>query len=697
MIKCINELFEYLMEEDNIDILLLNSFIKISDYFELNSLGIYKITSFDDNYFYCENIIFCDKNNLQPIDKKIKIDKKQEYNKVISNINQNNTIDLLYNNKKSQTDNNKKEVKLEKNDEDIKDEKIFNIIYYNFMLEEKKIISCHSNKRIENKNDIDNIPHLIKNIFIFMNKIRELDKKKINFIMNMSHEIRTPLNAIVTMCDLISKSKKKDEKIDKFSQIIKMSSVELINIFNNMLDYSKVVTNSMRLKLIPMSLLNCIKTVLLILENDAKEKNLDMSFKIDNEIPDMIICDNVRIKQLLINILSNSIKFTKEGFIKLFVKCLNKDENKCEILFKIIDTGIGIDKKNFEKIFDYFVHTHNEYFLYQDDGLGVGLSISKHIVKLFKGDIWVENNNEDKSGTIMNIKIKFNLFNDNINQDLIKDYFFNNTILTLDNNQKERINIIKYFSSFKINPIITMSIEEMNEYLKELDHIDIVMINYDDIKNKDTSSLSKINDSASIILLIDEEKNIEENILYDYKIKKPMNNENIINALKFIYTINKYKKNDDNEIIDDKKERKRISSYENMSIEDMKLNDIKILVVEDNKQNLKCMLHILEYKKFSNIESAKDGEEALKKLNENKYDLVLMDIKIPVYDGITVTEKFKETHIDDETYFVAVTAGISEEVKNKCFKAKMNAFLSKPIDINCFDKIIKTMYKKKFT
>ena len=106
------------------------------------------------------------------------------------------------------------------------------------------------------------------------------------------------------------------------------------------------------------------------------------------------------------------------------------------------------------------------------------------------------------------------------------------------------------------------------------------------------------------------------------------------------------------------------------------------------------MEHILKFKQITNIDNAEDGGEALYKMENNKYNLVLMDIKIPVIDGITVVEKYKKNKSDDETFIVAVTAGISDDIKQRCFNAKMDAFLSKPVDIESFDKVIKLMLKK---
>lgn len=671
------ELFEYLINTEKLN----NTFIqdimnKLCEKFKINSIGILNVLNKNEECYLCNNNAFYNDitKELNTDETKISLKLDTEFKKIFNEIPEGNTIKNMLHEKYENTDD-------------------FKIIYD--IVDTKndhKIIFIYKNDTIDVVDEItifSEVFMIIKNILSYKNKISNLDERKMHFITNMNHEVRTPLNSIISISELLLKKYKNDD--NRLLQIIRISSLELLDILNNILDYSKVVTNKMKIKYAPISLHESTKTIISILEISAKDKNLEMIVEIGDNVPDIVISDGIRLKQVLINILSNSIKFTKKGSVKLIVTCENKTEENCNILFKVIDTGVGVPHDLAEKIFDYFSNSENDYFS-ENDGIGIGLSISRHIVNLLKGKIWIENNDDAESGTIMNIKIKFDIFNTNIDEDIIKDYFFDNKMLILNNDMKSRVNIIKIFSEFKINIIQTLSIEETNEYLKNEDMIDVLFIDSNSLSPIDIEEINTMNNIIKI-LIIDETNNKNDiNILYDYKISKPIEYNNILKILNTIYIINKFKtRGIENEVIfKDKKEK--LSLIGNHDI--MNINDIKILLVEDNKQNQKSMTEILKFKKYENIDFAEDGEDAINKMTINDYNLVFMDIKIPIYDGITVTKKYREIKPDSKTFITAVTAGISEEIKEKCFEAKMDAFLAKPFDIDNFDKVIKLMIKK---
>jgi signal transduction histidine kinase/CheY-like chemotaxis protein len=685
-----NETFDYLMNtnENNVQNIINNIFSKIcvsfniycgiitridnsSDITECCSLHINKISFYNKENNNLNSIF--DDNNIELMLNKIK------FNEIITEFNENNDIEKILKNC---------------------DDKM-QIVYLKIKINNDDGILIFINK-LDSTDDhsidlFEKIVYFINNIFMFITKISNLDERKMNFISNMSHEVRTPLNAIMTMTEIIIKKNNNiDENNKKYFHIIKTSGLELMNILNNMLDYSKVLTNKMKLKFEPISLLKCIKIVFLMLEPETIEKKLKISFKFDENIPNMIISDVVRLKQILVNILSNSIKFTKNGYVKLFVECINKNDKYCEILFKIIDTGIGIDENKIDNVFDYFRKTENTY-LSDDYGVGVGLSIAKHIVSLFKGKIWIENNNIEQQdikhkGTIVNINLKFNIFNEDIDINIIKDHFYHNKVLILNNDKNERLELIKLFSTLNMKPILTMSLDEITEYLTSDDTYELILINYSDLDETDIANFHKIKDDISKILITDLINNSpEEQILYDYKLTKPIILDDMINILNIIYTINKFEAHGiENEIIHGNKKHK-LNTFNHDKINN---SEITILIVDDNKQNQECMEQILKFKKFNNIDCAEDGEEALEKMISKNYNFVLMDIKIPIFNGITVVKKYKDQCPQSKTFIAAITAGISDEIKQQCFDVKMDAFLSKPINIDSFDKIINLMLKK---
>ena len=276
------------------------------------------------------------------------------------------------------------------------------------------------NEQINNIGTIkyDSIRKLIDNVFLYIKRITNIDKKKIEFISGINNKVKMPLNTIMTMTEIIVKNDKIDENDKNNLNMIKKSGIELMNILNNASDYIKVLTNKIKLKYEPISLLKCIKIVFLMLEEQITEKNLKISFKYDENIPEMIITDSLRLKQILMNLLSNSIKFTKKGNIQLFIECIDKNEEYCDIMFKIIDTSICIESDKINNMFDYLKKTE-ENKLINNYGNCVELKIIMHIISLLNGKIEIKNDKIDNLSERMttNIKIKFNIFNENIDDD----------------------------------------------------------------------------------------------------------------------------------------------------------------------------------------------------------------------------------------------------------------------------------------
>lgn len=538
-------------------------------------------------------------------------------------------------------------------------------------------------KKSEMNIDFVYYTRIIQLVYQYKLKMNNIDEKKLHFIMNMSHEVRTPLNAIVTMTDLISKQQ---HNVDKFLPIIKISSLELMDIVNNILDYSKVISNNMKIKHNPMSLVQSIRTLFMMLESEMNDKDISLSYEITDNIPEMLISDETRIKQMLLNIITNSIKYTDSGYVNLSVENTFIDENYCDILFKISDTGIGISDDKLDKIYEYFFRSSEDHMI-KNDGLGVGLAIARHIITLLKGKIEIEKNGD--RGTIVNITIKFNLLKTDIDKELVKDYFFNNKIIVLNIDPTTRMDYIKIFGSLKINVIIVMSIEELNEYMSHDEYVDFIIVDNNQLSNRDVLDLNTLQyHHITKILISDDNTN---NIIHDYKISKPIDQDKILNVLGLIYTINRYKTtNEDNELfIGDNKHN--LNTY---NVNTFNHKNVKILVVEDNKQNQNCMEHILRFKNFNNIDMAEDGIEALNMMLTTEYDLILMDIKIPGIDGTKVVEKYKEQRPHSKSFIVAVTAGISDAIKQKCFDIKMDAFISKPINIESLSKVLHLMLKR---
>jgi len=543
------------------------------------------------------------------------------------------------------------------------------------------------------KDDLTGLLPILKfltNTLTHIHNTEDIENKKLNFIANMGHEVRTPLNAIISMIELLSGSEL-TEKQFLYINSLKTSSYQLMDILNDILDFSRIINNGIKLKFEPISFHKCIESVVSMLNTKVVEKELFLNYKLDNEIPDMIMGDSVRLKQIIMNVISNSIKFTKIGTINIDVRLAEKANDKIVVLIKIKDTGIGIMKDKIPKIFDAFRQIENDY-LNETCGVGLGLSITKHLVELFKGEIWVDS--EIGIGTEISMKIPFHVYNETIDKHLLTDYFKNKNILIFDNDVNEREWLLKLVMSYDIKPILTSRISEIAMYLSSPTFsFEFLLLNGNELEQEDIIKIHRLKNSSIKVIIMDINI-IKKNIVgYDYKIIRPITDNKILELLNLIYITNQYNTlRTHNEIIIDNNIFK-ISNLNLHNIHTTKLvkteEDIKILMAEDNKQNQLVLLELLRSIGCKNIDIAEDGVDTLNKLVANTYDVAFIDLKMPLMSGIDAVNKYIETKPIHSPIIIAVTANMANEVKKRCLENHMNGFIVKPISKPDLENIMK--------
>lgn len=532
----------------------------------------------------------------------------------------------------------------------------------------------------------------VGNVLINIRNTENLEKHKMSFIANMSHEVRTPLNAIITTLDLMSKTELTTQQFMQF-ETIKTCSTQLMEIVNDILDYSKILTNGLKIKLAPTSLNKCVQNVYNILIQKAIEKDIILEYFINKDVPDMIIGDSTRINQALLNILSNGIKFTKTGSVTLLISVIKTDFMECELLFKITDTGIGIPSGKINKVFDAFRQIDNDY-LSDICGVGLGLPITKYIAELFNGSI--EISSRINVGTEVSLNMKFKVYQNIVDIDKLKLYYTNKNILLLDSDIAESKFLYAYLAEMNIKPILSSCIDEAMLYLSnDIFIFEFLLININTVSDSDISKIYRLKNSTVKIIIVDLDDKDKRNINYDYKILRPINTHKINEFLNLVYIGSLYQsKNNHNEVLINKKIHK-ISNV-NMSIQEVSTpKKFNILVAEDNKQNQIVMVAILNLLGYSDIVVANDGLEAYSELAEKDYDIAFVDLKMPGISGIDVTIKFKQKYPEKNTFIIAVTASLSEEIKKRCFDSKMDGFITKPIDKDDIKTIINLIIDNK--
>jgi CheY-like chemotaxis protein/two-component sensor histidine kinase len=490
----------------------------------------------------------------------------------------------------------------------------------------------------------------------------------------------------------------------EYVDTLQTCSIQLMDIVNDILDFSKIYNKCIHLKMEPFSLNKCLTNVFLIMNPKAKEKNIqfDMCTNIETG-NNMVVGDSIRMKQILINVISNAIKFTKKGEIKLSVNVLEKDETAktCRISFAISDTGIGIPKANIAKIFNAFKQIENDY-LNNNCGVGLGLSITKNLVDLYNGSIDVKS--ELNVGTTFDIQLPFSLFNETVNDKELNEFFMNKSVLIFNTDMSERLSLINIMNGFGLRTILTVSPEETIAYLSSnVFTFEFMLINNRDLTYETILKIQKVKNNAVKIIILDFDSENTVSSMCDYNIMRPVDKTKVGYLLNVIYTSNQYNAlRMHNELFfpvtsaesgtDPKTyESQRISlinsaatnSPRNFLGNSDNNHGIKILVAEDNVSNQIVIRELLHSLGHTDITVAQDGVDAYTQMVSTAFDIVFMDLKMPMMNGLDATVKYKEhleTTREKSTVIIAVTANLSENIKKRCFEAGMNGFIVKPIN-----------------